>query len=121
MRINKSEIIKAVVDFIRSQNFSNIKANLPGFIAPQRLVWSGTGNGYTPDVTAVKDGNLLVFVVKEPSEDFTNQIDKWKLFSSYTSGENRACYIVGMANQEFTIKNILEENRIKAKVLTVAA
>lgn len=121
MGIRKSEIIRAVVDFIKGQDFSNIKANIPGFNVPQKLVWSKTGNGYVPDVTAVKDGNLLVFVVKEPTENVENQIDKWRLFSSYTSGENRMCYIVGMAHQEFTIRNILEQNRIKAKVLTVAA
>lgn len=121
MRIKRTEIISAVVDFIRSQDFSNIKANMPGYNAPQKLVWSKTGNGYTPDITAIKDGKLLLFVVKEPTDDIENQIDKWRLFSSYTSSKNRLCYIVSMAHQEFTIKNILEENRIKAKVLTVAA
>lgn len=117
----KQEIIEAVVDFIKSQDFSNIKADMPGYATPQKLVWSSTGSGYTPDITAVKDNTLLLFVVKDPNEDAQKQVEKWRLFSSYTSGENRICYIVSMTHQEFTVKNILEENQIKARVLTVAA
>lgn len=117
----KQEIIEAVVDFIAGQEFSNIKADIPGYATPQKLVWSSTGSGYTPDITAIKDDTLLLFVVKDPNEDANKQIEKWKLFSSYTSGENRICYIVSMTHQEFTVKSILAENKIKAKVLTVAA
>ncbi len=119
MHYKKAEIIKAVLDFIRGENFSNIKANIKGYQPPQKLIWKNSNTGYFPDITAVKDGMFLLFTIKDSEESLKNQIDKWRLFSFYSNVKNRECYIVGMANQEFTIKNLLFENKIRAKVLTV--
>ena len=119
MNFKKSEIIKAVIDFIKGEDFSQIKADIPGYNTPEKLVWKNSGKGYIPDITAIKNGMFLLFTVKDPKENIHTYLDKWRLFSSYSRKVNRECYIVSLANQEFTIKNILNENKINANVLTV--
>jgi len=119
MSFKKSEIIRVVIDFIKNQNFSQIKADMPGYNRPEKLVWKKSGKGYVPDITANKNGMFLLFTVKDPNENVNTHLDKWRLFSSYSQKVNRECYIVSLTNQEFTIKNILSENKISANVLTV--
>jgi hypothetical protein len=116
---NKETIIQAVVDYIKSEELEDIRARIVGYSDPAKIVWNTSGKGYVPDITAAGDGNMFIFEVQHPDSDLSPQIDKWRLFTTFSRKTKGNFYIVGMADQEYTIKNLLYEHRIDAQVLTV--
>ena len=64
--------------------FSNIKVDLPGYVKPERIVWTDTQRGHEPDATAYYLAKQYVFEVETAdsiSDDHT--YEQCRLFAAY--------------------------------------
>ena len=56
-------MIKYVVDILSEKNNEKIRATIPGFDSPQRVIRKSTNETYIPEVTAVKNNQFRIFAV----------------------------------------------------------
>lgn len=64
--------------------FSDIKVDLPGYVKPERIVWTATQRGHEPDATAYFEGKEYVFEVETADsigDDHT--YEQCRLFAAY--------------------------------------
>lgn len=64
--------------------FSDIKVDLPGYVKPERIVWTATQRGHEPDATAYFSAKQYVFEVETAdsiSDDHT--YEQCRLFAAY--------------------------------------
>jgi hypothetical protein len=67
-----------------SNLFSDIKVDLPGYVKPERIVWSDTQRGHEPDATACYLAKQYVFEVETADslgDDHT--YEQCRLFAAY--------------------------------------
>lgn len=67
-----------------SNLFSDIKVDLPGYVKPERIVWTATQRGHEPDATASSLAKQYVFEVETADsigDDHT--YEQCRLFAAY--------------------------------------
>lgn len=113
----RDRIVKYVTDILSEKNNNNIRATIPEFDSPQRVIRKSTNEYYIPEVTAVKKTQFRVFAVE--TKDSLKQghpEDRWKLFAEFAKQNNALFYIVFPAGLVAIIKNKLEELNIEANL-----
>ena len=110
-------MIKYVVDILSEKKNEKIRATIPGFDSPQRVIRKSTGETYIPEVTAVKNNQFRIFAVetKETLEQ-GEPAGRWKLFAEFAKQNDALFYIVFPSGQVAIIKNKLEEFDIQANL-----
>jgi len=108
---------KYVVDILSEKNNEKIRATIPGFDSPQRVIRKSTGETYIPEVTTVKNNQFRIFSVetKETLEQSEPEA-RWKLFAEFAKQNNALFYIVFPTGQVAIVKNKLEEFNIEANL-----
>ena len=110
-------MIKYVVDILSERNNEKIRATLPGFDSPQRMIRKSTSETYIPEVTAVKNNQFRIFAVE--TKEILEQGEpegRWKLFAELAKQNAALFYIVFPAGQVAIVKNKLEEFNIEANL-----
>ena len=110
-------MIKYVVDILSEKKNEKIRATIPGFDSPQRVIRKSTGEAYIPEVTAVKNNQFRIFAVetKETLEQREPEA-RWKLFAEFAKQNDALFYIVFPTGLVAIVKNKLEEFDIQANL-----
>lgn len=74
-----------------NKNYRNVKADIPDWSSPDKIIWSSTGQGHIPDVTG--DG-IIVEVETSDSIYDSHTEDQWKLFSAHALQYSKAFWIL---------------------------
>ena len=113
----RDRIIKYVVDILSEKKNEKIRATIPGYDSPQRVIRKSTNETYIPEVTAVKNNQFRIFAVetKETLEKREPE-GRWKLFAEFAKQNDALFYIVFSAGQVAIVKNKLEEFNIEANL-----
>ncbi len=108
---------KYVADILSEKNNEKIRATIPGFDSPQRVIRKSTSETYIPEVTAVKNNQFRIFAVetKETLEQGEPE-GRWKLFAEFAKQNAALFYIVFPTGQVAIVKNKLEEFNIEANL-----
>jgi len=96
-RTNQTEhdgMVKSVVNFVKAEGHSNIKADLEGYDKPELIYWKSTGKGHYPDVTSTKSENYIFEVETDDSINDSHTEDQWKLFSANVKAHSRKFIVV---------------------------
>jgi len=96
-RINQTEhnsMVKSVVNHVRADGHSNIKADLEGYDKPELIYWERTKKGYYPDVTSTKSQNYMFEVETDDSINDLHTEDQWKLFSANARANSKKFIVV---------------------------
>jgi len=89
------KLVKAVVDSLSPELYSDIKANISGYQTPSKIVWANSGDGYIPDITGnVADFQYIYEVETEETISNEHTKNKWKLVSDYAAKHNSIFVIV---------------------------
>jgi hypothetical protein len=74
--------------------FEDIKANVPGFERPEKIIWKDSDKGHFPDITAHRFKNYIFEVETSDSIYDRHTADEWRLFASYAKEHNVTFCIV---------------------------
>ena len=103
-------MVTNVANYLDSNGYRDIKADLHGFSWPERITWKSTGNGHIPDVSAWNNLQNIFEVETDDSIFDEHTEDQWKLFAAYAQ-EHKAKF---SATRE--IANIDQLSRLLALI-----
>ena len=87
-------MVKSVVNHIKGQEHSNIRADLEGYEKPEIIYWSSTKKGHVPDVTSTKNQEYIFEVETDDSIDDSHTEDQWELFSANAKHHSKKFIVV---------------------------
>lgn len=87
-------MVKSIVNHIKGQGHSNIKADLEGYEQPELIIWSSTKKGHVPDVTSTKNQEYIFEVETDDSIDDSHTEDQWRLFSANAKEHSKTFIVV---------------------------
>lgn len=75
------ERIMAAVEFIKKTGFDHIKADLPNYEQPTRLINKSDNSTFAPDIFAEKGEQKGYFEIATKTEDIKKLVGKWQLLA----------------------------------------
>ncbi len=111
-----NQLINWAVNYLTAKNFVNIKADISGFVQPNKITWTQTGKGHIPDITA--QGTMEhVFEAETPESIFDQHTeDQWTLFDAYSRQHGAEFWVIVPTGSESSAQTRLNQLGIKAKV-----
>jgi hypothetical protein len=119
--INKKYIVQALINRIEKENeHGKIKTSLvDGYAEPEKIVKKENAKeGYIPDVISETNGKTDLYEVEMNDQEYS--VEKWRLFSQYSIQSKGSLNIVVPEKQLDSIKSILKENKISARIIYYA-
>jgi len=89
-------MVESVANYLVSQNYRNVKADLKGWDEPKEIKWKGSENGHIPDVTGEKENDHNILVEVETADSIFDQHteDQWKLFSAFAGLKSYEFWVI---------------------------
>lgn len=116
------QLTERAIKILKDRGNTNVKANLPKFEAPQKVVRTATQESALPDISAVKDGRFRIFAVETDTSIPTKaSLERWKLFSEFADQNNALFFIAFAKGQTKKIQDILNKNEINARLWEIAS
>ena len=117
----QEQTILYVTKVLREKSHKDIKAATPEFALPKKVVRESTGEGFIPEVTAIKDDNLRLFAVETKETLFKPEtLQRWRLFAEYAKQNNAIFYVVFPAGFVSQVKQKIEASNIEARLWQAA-
>lgn len=110
------KMLKYVVDHLVERQYTEVKADLPGFEKPAEITWKKTGKGHVPDVIGRKD-DLRIFEVETAdtiNDEHTK--DQWTLFGKHAKENSMTFWIVVPSNCVEAARQKIQDLNIEAKI-----
>ena len=64
-RETQKRMVNYMVVLLSKSGYKDIKTDIPSCKEkPSKIIWKGTGKGFEPDITAVKNGQLHLFTME---------------------------------------------------------
>jgi len=60
---NHDQMVRDVYNYLISNGFGNVKADLKGLAQPELIYWTSTEKGHIPDLTASRNGTRHIFEI----------------------------------------------------------
>lgn len=96
-RKNQSEhdsMVRSIINYIKGEKHSSIRADLQGYEKPELIYWSGTKKGHYPDVTSTEGQNYIFEVETDDSINDSHTEDQWRLFSANAKEHSKTFIVV---------------------------
>ena len=113
-------MVKSVVNYIKGQGHSNIRADLEGYEKPEIIYWSSTKKGHVPDVTSTKNQEYIFEVETDDSIDDSHTEDQWRLFSANAREHSKIFIVVVPKAAETQAQQRIKELGINVDIWTVS-
>lgn len=89
------QIVQFVVEHLRQQGFSSVRANSEGFSIPGKVKWEEEDEGVVPDITGEHNGSVYVFEIETRDNLEAKHVeDRWRLLSVHAKRHNGKFYLV---------------------------
>ena len=109
--------IKYVVEILAEKNNKKIRATIPGYDSPQRVIRKSTNESYIPEVTAFKNNQFRIFAVEtKDSLEHGEPEGRWKLFAEFAKQNDALFYIVFSAGLVAIVKGRLKASNVEANL-----
>ena len=94
-----------------------LKRSTPTIPYPKKVVRESSGEGFLPEVTAVKGGQFRLFAIElQEALHQKETYAKWMLFEEFAKQHNALFYIVFPAGQVAQVKEKLKAFKIEARL-----
>jgi hypothetical protein len=118
-QIEHDRMVDYVAKLLIGKKHQDVRADLPGFTQPRRIVWQSTGEGSVPDVTS-QDEEFRIFEVETRDSIHDEHTEtQWKLFASYAKANDAMFYIVFPKGASAEVKQRLNELGLEAYLMEV--
>ncbi|MBL3658163.1 hypothetical protein [Fulvivirga sediminis] len=114
------EKLEMAVEKVENLGFENIRADLPEFDTPAKLVNQNNNDVFIPDITAKsKSGKKAYFELSNKVKDTQKLVNKWKLLSTMATIKDGAFQIfVPHGAMKFT-KDLVTKYSISAELIKI--
>jgi hypothetical protein len=115
--VSKKDIAEAIIQKVEQENddVMIMTSMVEGYERPEVIMSKEKQTaGYTPDVMLRNDDIIELYEI-DLDQDF--KLDKWMLFSHFTSSDKRTFSIVTPEDNVTPLKTFLKENDIEARIL----
>ena len=124
MTVRKSQMehdrmVEYVAKLLIGKKHQDVRADLPGFTTPRRIVWQSTGEGSVPDVTSQDDEFRIFEVETRDSINDGHTAEQWKLFASFAKANDAMFYVVFPKGATDAVKQRLNELGLEAYLMEV--
>ena len=117
---NHDQMVRDVYNYLISNGFRNVKADLKGLAQPELIYWTSTENGHIPDLTASRNGTRQIFEIETSDSIFDQHTEnQWKLFAANAQQDGKTFFVVVPKGSEDLAKSRLAQVDIQAEVWTV--
>ena len=115
--VSKKIVVQAIIEKVESE-FNDVEIRtsvVEGYERPETISAKGDSDkGYIPDVMLTSSEGTEIYEVEM---DKQYEVDKWKLFSLYSSKNNGELNIVTPEEKLPELRTMLNDNDIKAKII----
>ncbi len=115
--VSKKIVVQAIIEKVESE-FNDVEIRtsvVEGYERPETISPKGDSDkGYIPDVMLTSSEGTEIYEVEM---DKQYEVDKWKLFSLYSSKNNGELNIVTPEEKLPELRAMLNDNDIKAKII----
>lgn len=118
-RHNQSDhdrMVTTAARYLVAKGFRDVKADVPGFPQPEKIVWSGTGRGHIPDVTGWGSEFNLFEVETSDSINDQHTAGQWELFAVFAGQHSAVFWVVVPVGCAAAAQQRLKDLGISAKV-----
>jgi hypothetical protein len=115
--VSKKDIAEAIIQKVEEENDDVLimTSMVKGYKRPEMIMSKeDQAAGYMPDVMLRTDDIIELYEI-DLEQDF--KLEKWMLFSHFTSSEKRTFSIVTPEDNVTPLKTFLNENDIEARIL----
>jgi hypothetical protein len=115
--VSKKDIAEAIIQKVEEENDDVLimTSMVKGYKRPEMIMSKeDQAAGYMPDVMLRTDDIIELYEI-DLEQDF--KLEKWMLFSHFTSNEKRTFSIVTPEDNVTPLKTFLNENDIEARIL----
>ena len=115
--VSKKDIAEAIIQKVEEENndVMIMTSMIEGYERPEVIMSKEKqATGYSPDVMLRNDDIIELY---EIDLDLDFKLDKWMLFSNFTSSDKRTFSIVTPEDNVTPLKAFLKENDIEARIL----
>lgn len=110
------EFLQKAVSLLEKRGYDFIKAPVKGYESPSKLVNSGEGQTYAPDITATRADTKDYIELSVKTDQIRQLVSKWKIIEKLAKMKNGAfILLVPKGNLSFT-SDILKTYGITAAV-----
>ena len=111
-------IVQLMVDHLKQQGFTSLKANSKGFITPGKVRWDEEDDGVIPDITGEHKGSVYVFEIETRDDLEPKKVeDRWRLLSVYAKRNQGKFYLVIPETKADYLKDFVEELNVQPEFL----
>ncbi len=118
--VSKQIVVQAIIEKVEKE-FDNVEIRtsvVEGYERPETISEKGNREeGFTPDVMLTSPEGTEIYEVEM---DQNYQVEKWRLFSLYSGKKNGDLNIVTPEEQLPELRDVLNKNDIKAKIIYFA-
>jgi len=115
--VSKKIVVQAIIDKVENdQKDVTIQTGvIEGYPKPEKITDGNDENkSYIPDVVLLSDDHTELYEVELENEF---ELDKWKIFSSFTAGQEGHFNIVTPEESLPRVRETLKSNNIDAKII----
>jgi hypothetical protein len=113
------EMVARVVSLLQHNNANSVKADLKGFVQPEKITWSATREGHIPDITAYDGRSLIYEVETDDSINLEHTGSQWVLFAAHARNHNHLFVVVVPRGSNTKASQRLTELGITANILEI--
>jgi hypothetical protein len=114
---DRERVIAYVIRILNEKQHEGIRALIPDYTMPKKVVREATGEGYIPEVTAFKNGEFRLFAVETKNTLREQEAEKrWELFASYSQQNKAQFYVVFPVGVAAQVKDMLARTNIEARL-----
>jgi hypothetical protein len=104
-------IAQVVEELIQPRGYDSFKANVEPYDKPSPLVQNGSGDVFTPDITAVRNEQQSYFEIAQKNDDVSRTVSKWKLLSLLAEMKGGKFYLISpRGHYRFTEQLVTQHN-----------
>lgn len=113
-------LYEKAIEWIRRRKFHSVKAKIDPFEKPRTFYRKRDDRSFTPDISAVRNGEKSFFdiVVKENTSQ--RLAGKWQLMQELAARSGGALYLLTPTGHKAFAERVIKDFNIKARIVNLA-
>ena len=116
--VSNLEILKSLIDYLKNEGMTEIRADLDGFEIPENITWENSEYLVTPELTVKDNDKKHVFEICDDLNLVTdNSLRRWQLLSQHADSFIGDLFIIVKEKDANTLRQLLKGYAIEAIIV----
>lgn len=117
--VQYDKLLGDVIVKVKKQGYSDIRADIEEYEAPQEIMGKTNDVNFTPDLTAMKDDGKSYIEIAQKIDNTRELVNKWKLLETLSKMKKGTFQIFVPHGQMKFTQELLLEHKIDAKITKI--